>query len=292
MLLLRPGVRAAPRRASTLSTLATKTRPVAPPSPALSSRDASLLRRTARRPTARTTSRPRALCFSHAAAAAAPPPPAASPSPSPSSSSSPPPPQDDAAAATSAPPPPPPLDASSAPATLYGYFPSTLPAGPPPAGHFPIDTSLLRREFLRLQSAHHPDKQPAHLKPQAEALSAAINHAYRTLANPLLRAQYLLALRGVDVAADESLKVEEPGLLASVLDAHEAVEDARHPADLDPLRGENESRIRRSERTLEAAFRCDDVGAAKKEAVRLRYWVNIRESIHHWEEGHPTVLHH
>lgn len=181
---------------------------------------------------------------------------------------------------------------STPPRTLYDYFPQTLPDGPPPAGHFPINTAALRREFLRLQAAHHPDKHPASDKARAEAHSSAINHAYRTLANPLLRAQYLLSLRGVDVATDETLKVEEPGLLAAVLDAHEAVEEAAAPHDLDPLREENEARIRRSEEVLERAFRDDDVEGAKREAVRLRYWVNIRESVRDWEEGRPVVLQH
>ncbi|PNY27823.1 J-type co-chaperone JAC1, mitochondrial, partial [Tolypocladium capitatum] len=141
-------------------------------------------------------------------------------------------------------------------------------------------------------AAHHPDKHPAADKRRAEARSAAINHAYRTLADPLLRAQYLLSLRGVDVAADETLKVDEPGLLAAVLDAHEAIEEAAAPHHLRPLRDENEARIRRSEGALERAFREDDVDAAKREAVRLRYWVNIRESVRDWEEGRPVVLRH
>ncbi|ODA81793.1 hypothetical protein RJ55_00297 [Drechmeria coniospora] len=177
--------------------------------------------------------------------------------------------------------------------TLYDLFPQTLPDGPPPRGHFPVDTSALRREFLRLQAAHHPDKHPAERKHAAEATSSAINHAYRTLANPLLRAQYLLTLRGVDVAADEALKVDEPDLLALVLDTHEAIEAAVSADDLVPLRDANEARISRSELLLERAFRDDDVDAAKSEAVRLRYWVNLRESLHGWEEeGAPVMLHH
>ncbi|UNI21074.1 hypothetical protein JDV02_007095 [Purpureocillium takamizusanense] len=183
---------------------------------------------------------------------------------------------------------------SQEPDTLYGYFPSTLPDGPPPRGHFPIDTALLRREFLRLQAAHHPDKHPSGpAKALAERSSAAINHAYRTLADPLLRAQYLLALRGVDVAHDEALRADDqPALLAAVMDAHEAIEDAVRPQDLDPLRGDNDRRVARSVRLLEDAFRRDDVDAAKREAVRLRYWINIRDSIHNWEEGRPVVLQH
>lgn len=178
------------------------------------------------------------------------------------------------------------------PQTHYDLFPETLPDGPPPTGHFPIDTRALRREFLRLQARAHPDMHPAENKVRAEAISARINDAYKTLTNPLLRAQYLLGLRGVDVANDEALKVEEPDLLMVVLEAHEEIVEAESEEDLDTTRGENDARIAASEQALEYAFQHDDVDAAKHEAVRLRYWVNIKESLDNWEKGKDVVLGH
>ncbi|KFH44979.1 J-type co-chaperone-like protein [Hapsidospora chrysogenum ATCC 11550] len=180
----------------------------------------------------------------------------------------------------------------SAPRTHYDIFPQTLADGPPPAGHFPIDTRALRREFLQLQARAHPDLHPAESKTRAAATSSLINEAYRTLANPLLRAQYLLSLRGVDVANDETLKVEEPDLLMLVLEAREEIEEAQTEDDLERPRRENDERIRESEQRLDRAFAEDDVEAAKREAVRLRYWVNIRESLDNWEPGKPVVLEH
>lgn len=129
-------------------------------------------------------------------------------------------------------------------------------------------------------------------KARAEATSARINEAYKTLTNPLLRAQYLLSLRGVDVANDESLKVEEPDLLMLVLEAREEIEEAESEADLEAPREENDARIAASEEALEYAFKHDYVEAAKHEAVRLRYWVNIKESLDNWEAGKPIVLQH
>ncbi|PNP49331.1 hypothetical protein THARTR1_09939 [Trichoderma harzianum] len=182
---------------------------------------------------------------------------------------------------------------ASSPLTHYDIFPETLPLGPPPSGHFPIDTRALRREFLRLQARHHPDMHPpGPLKTRAEATSALINDAYKTLANPLLRAQYLLSLRGVDVATDETMQVDDPSLLAVVLEAHEEISDADKEEDLAELRAVNDARIEKSEGVLEAAFREDDVSAAKREAVKLRYWVNIKQSLDNWEEGRPVVLQH
>ncbi|KAK0392623.1 hypothetical protein NLU13_2118 [Sarocladium strictum] len=185
-----------------------------------------------------------------------------------------------------------PVDAT-APRTHYDLFPDTLPDGPPPTGHFPIDLRKLRREFLSLQSRHHPDLHPAGpQKARAEGSSALINEAYKTLSNPLLRAQYLLSLRGVDVANDETLKVEEPDLLGMVLEAREEIEEAEEEEELEGPRRENEERIKASEEVLEKAFREDDVEAAKREAVRLRYWVNIKDTLDNWERGKPVVLQH
>jgi len=179
-----------------------------------------------------------------------------------------------------------------APQTHYSFFPISLPAGPPPAAPFTIDLAALKKEFLQLQSRAHPDLHPPSSKKRAEALSARINEAYKTLQNPLLRAQYLLSLRGIETAEDESAKVDDAELLMEVLDAREAIEDAESEEDLVGLREVNEGRIRVSEGVLEEAFKRDDVEGARGESVRLRYWVNIRESIEGWERGKGVILQH
>lgn len=133
---------------------------------------------------------------------------------------------------------------------------------------------------------------PQSSKKRAEALSARINEAYKTLQNPLLRAQYLLSTRGIEVAEDETAKVEDPELLMEVLEAREEIEEVENEEGLVEMRRVNEERIARSEEVLEKAFREDDLEGARGEAVRLRYWVNIRESIDAWERGKPVVLQH
>ncbi|KAH9210999.1 hypothetical protein DL95DRAFT_392951, partial [Leptodontidium sp. 2 PMI_412] len=140
------------------------------------------------------------------------------------------------------------------PQTYYEFFPKTLPSGPPPTGPFHIDTRELRREFLQLQAVAHPDRHPQNLKTRAEATSARINEAYKTLQNPLTRAQYLLGLRGIDVAEDETAKVDDPELLMEVLDAREEIENAREEEELDEMKRVNDERIGVSEGVLDRAF--------------------------------------
>ncbi|CAG8978809.1 hypothetical protein HYALB_00012209 [Hymenoscyphus albidus] len=182
--------------------------------------------------------------------------------------------------------------ASAVPQTHYEFFPKTLPKGPPPSGPFHIDARELRAEFLQLQAVAHPDRHGAHLKLRAEATSARINEAYKTLQNPLLRTQYLLSQRGIDVAEDETAKTEDAELLMEVLDAREEIENAQAEEELVDMKRVNEERIRVSEEVLDGAFQRDDMKVATAEAVRLRYWVNIKESLDAWEKGKPVVLVH
>jgi molecular chaperone HscB len=181
---------------------------------------------------------------------------------------------------------------SQIPQTHYSFFPNSLPSGPPPNGPFAIDLSALKKEFLQLQARAHPDLHPQADKKRAEALSARINEAYKTLQNPLLRAQYLLSLRGIEVAEDETAKVDDPELLMEVLEARENIEEAESEEDLVEMRERNEERIAESTEIIDQAFKSDDLDAAKSEAVKLRYWVNIKESIENWEKGVPVVLQH
>ncbi len=77
-----------------------------------------------------------------------------------------------------------------------------------------------------------------------------------------------------------------------VMEAREAIEGAESEEELVPMREENEERIEKSVGILEEAFARDDLERAREEAVRLRYWVNIRESLDAWEKGKPIVLVH
>lgn len=119
-----------------------------------------------------------------------------------------------------------------------------------------------------------------------------LNEAYKAIQDPLSRARYLLALRGIDVE-DESAKIAENELLMEVMEVREAVEEAESEEQVAELRVENNVRIAQSVAILEEAFAKDDMGSAADEAIRLRYWANIEESIVGWEKGKGGgILHH
>ncbi|APA06121.1 hypothetical protein SS1G_01431 [Sclerotinia sclerotiorum 1980 UF-70] len=185
--------------------------------------------------------------------------------------------------------------ATSPPQTHYDLFPLTLPRGPPPSGPFHIDIRALRNEFLRLQAGAHPDVHSSSNKSRAEATSALINEAYKTLQSPLQRAQYLLGLQGIDVHDESGKTGAEEGdkeLLMEVLETREEMEEVQEEGDLDALKVRNEERIANCEDMVGKALESGDLDTARRETVRLRYWVNVRDSLHAWEKGKPVVMVH
>lgn len=185
------------------------------------------------------------------------------------------------------------LSQFATPRTYYHYFPQTLGENAlPPQGPFKIDLVALRKEFFQLQAKSHPDLAPPGSKQEAENVSARINEAYRTLQDPLRRAQYILREKGIDVVDDEAARIEDQDLLMEVLEAREAIEEAEDEAHLEDLKTTNDQRIADSILNLETLFNKDDLTLAQSEAVKLRYWSNIKEAIDGWEKGKPVVLIH
>lgn len=179
----------------------------------------------------------------------------------------------------------------------YTIFPKTIPAGPPPAAPFTVSLRDLRREFLQLQNIVHPDKYPpGAAKQHAEALSARINEAYRTLADPLQRAQYLLReWHGIDVTAEDAASKHtlDPETLVEVMEVQETIEEVgaapEAEAQINALKEENNTRVEECMNALAQAFDEGDIEAARKECVRLRFWYSVGEGLREWEPGKTEI---
>ena len=102
-----------------------------------------------------------------------------------------------------------------------------------------VDTAALQRRFYELSREHHPDfHQAAPAEEQARVLqtSARVNAAYRTLRDPIRRAQYLVRLEEEgeraasateDDRTDERKLAAPPELLAEMFEIQEALQEAR-----------------------------------------------------------------
>ncbi len=99
-----------------------------------------------------------------------------------------------------------------------------------------IDSRDLEKRFYALSRQLHPDlhsrKSPAE-RAQAEEATAVLNDAYRTLRDPVARAEYLLKLEGFDNTGQTNKDVP-PELLEEVFELNMALEEVRH-GDTDAL---------------------------------------------------------
>jgi molecular chaperone HscB len=98
---------------------------------------------------------------------------------------------------------------------------------------FALDPTDLDRRHHDLARRFHPDRfVRAALRDRREALvrATAVNDAYRTLRDPRRRAEHLLRLAGLDVAAEER-SVCDASLLEAQLELREALADARAAGD-------------------------------------------------------------
>ncbi|KAJ2846663.1 molecular chaperone [Coemansia brasiliensis] len=158
---------------------------------------------------------------------------------------------------------------------------------------FDVDMTQLRRKFLRLQQAVHPDSfsQREDTERQlAEAQSAWINHAYATLKDPLQRAHYLLELSGRAVREED--QVSNPELLMEVMEMREQIEAATNDEQIASLQKHNEAEIAAVIRELSQAFASGNLDSAQRGANRLQYLRRAAQAIHAWEPGKRVVVPH
>lgn len=129
-----------------------------------------------------------------------------------------------------------------------------------------IDTVALEKQFYTLSRKLHPDRfasRPAAEQEEALRQSSLLNDAYRTLKDPILRTQYLLKLKGIDLeeqsksATDaaravggEKKQIVPPELLEEVFELNMQLQEMRMAKQM----GEDEPELRRDLMTAKDAF--------------------------------------
>ncbi|MES2394314.1 MAG: Fe-S protein assembly co-chaperone HscB [Acidobacteriota bacterium] len=109
--------------------------------------------------------------------------------------------------------------------------------------HLHVDLSALEKSFYAQSRRLHPDRfaaRPASEQEAALAASSRLNDAYRTLRDPILRTEYLLALEGIQLeeqsraatdaakaAGTEKKQVAPPDLLEEAFELNMQLEEMR-----------------------------------------------------------------
>ncbi|KIO17860.1 hypothetical protein M407DRAFT_43812, partial [Tulasnella calospora MUT 4182] len=154
----------------------------------------------------------------------------------------------------------------------------SVPSGPNP---FRVDTKELRRNFLKAQQTCHPDMWSARGEKErqlAERLSSRVNDAYKTLQEPIPRAQYLLEAQGMGIQEEEP-PLEDLEALSEVMETMEEIDTSPDKATLENIKHHNDARMNETIADLEGAFEVPDYSKAKSELIRLIYWDRIDKGI-------------
>jgi molecular chaperone HscB len=169
---------------------------------------------------------------------------------------------------------------------------------------FRLGEAELEKQFLALSKQLHPDrfaKAPPRERLEAVQATTALNDAYKTLKDPVRRAEYLLKLEGLDIADERGSVKAPPSLLAEMMELNEQLAEARAERADERVRAlETEVRGHRTHAlsAIEAGFAALDAaeGAARREPldriaqalIALRYHARFLEQVdaHFSEEEH------
>jgi molecular chaperone HscB len=156
---------------------------------------------------------------------------------------------------------------------------------------FDVDLAALERRYKELTRQLHPDKfarADARARRASLQRTVQLNQAWKTLRDPVRRAEYLLSLAGIDVGTEEGTqqrtadgskqKLPVPHeLLMDVMELREGLMEARMAEDearVAELAAEVRGRKQAAMQAVGAALRSQpaDVDAAARELVAVRYF--------------------
>jgi molecular chaperone HscB len=144
----------------------------------------------------------------------------------------------------------------------------------------------LQQRYYALSRELHPDRfmqKPEAERQRALDMSSALNDAYRTLKDPIKRAQYLLTLEGFDIGEQRSKDVP-PELLEEVFELNMALEEMRggdHSArpQLEQAEKNFTGMLIETDQQLHSLFVQFDASQSKEALAQIRNVLNRRKYI-------------
>ncbi len=144
---------------------------------------------------------------------------------------------------------------------------------------FDIDVDGLERTYFELQRHLHPDRfanKTAKEKSLSQQQAVSLNEAFEALKDPLLRADYLLKVKGVDGISHDHT-VSDPALLMEAMETREALMEATEVSVINKLSDKARRDVRDCVKAIAAAFAEDNLDGARKMALRLKYLTKLLE---------------
>ena len=145
-----------------------------------------------------------------------------------------------------------------------------------------LDSKDLESRFYALSKQWHPDRfarASADQRRMSEDATATVNDGYRTLKEPVLRAEYLLKEHGFDIGEQKSNNVP-PELLEEVFELNMALEEVEESRpQLEEARRRFVAMREEIDRELFAQFAAYDEGQDQAVLEKIRGILNRRKYI-------------
>lgn len=162
---------------------------------------------------------------------------------------------------------------------------------PQPLDHFsklnlPIAYALtaaeIDRQYFGLQRYFHPDRfagKSAREKTFSLQHATDLNEAYRTLKDPLLRAEYFLKLNNHPVGNDGSSTITDPTLLMEAMEMRENLAAAKDFSAINMIASQVKSDIAAIKQELGTALGNGAFAQGQGLCLRLRYLVKLQSEV-------------
>ena len=151
---------------------------------------------------------------------------------------------------------------------------------------FHIDAAELQQRYRKLQQTMHPDRfanGSERDKLMAVQRSAQLNDAYQTLRAPLSRAEYLLELRGIELAHEQTT-LHDPEFLMAQMEWRERIAEVDDWESLDAAFKDLQEQMRDLQSELERLLADNANDDAANTVRKLKFMHKLHHELERIEE--------
>ncbi len=151
---------------------------------------------------------------------------------------------------------------------------------------FNLDVAELQQRYRKLQQTLHPDRfanGSERDKLMAVQRTAQLNDAYQTLRSPLSRAEYLLELRGLELAHEQTT-LQDPEFLMAQMEWRERIAEVDDWESLDAAYKDLQEQMRDLQSELEQQLNSDDNENAANSVRKLKFMHKLHHELEQIEE--------